>query len=552
MPRHLRRVDTPGKLLDRILGTPQLARAVPRLQPEVLHRLIQHCGLEDSGELLALATPAQLTRVFDLDLWRAGAPGLDERFDADRFGRWLEVMVEAGVSGAAATLASMDEALLAAAFAGHVRVFDYAAVAPYVTLDGELSPGASFAAGVRCEIGGYVVQAKRTDFWDAITTVLNALADAHAAAFDRVMRGCCRVSSSRPEIDALDDRLTLDEQAMFDVARDREARSDAQGYVTPAQARAFLQASRVIDLRGPALPARDAVTRAYFRDVEAAAATRREVESSPPTRSVAAESTPRATADAVLAIVELLRDAGVLPRDAHALLELPRKTTPEATTPPRLARVRALLECTHDRDPGAFATRNTELAYLANVVAAGATIQSRPVGPEEASEAVMAVCNLGLEMWPARWRPAEPTPEEFLIHHDLVRVFQVGWTVLHEDVCMYAADRLVSMLASLRVIDSHVQDGIVTLRAKLMRHIRNGAPWDAREALDVIAVLDTPAWAALAALIDQLPTRHAALDASLTGATHRIDPSAFEFISEAAHIQLVRDFMRVVPDRLRA
>jgi hypothetical protein len=84
------------------------------------------------------------------------------------------------------------------------------------------------------------------------------------------------------------------------------------------------------------------------------------------------------------------------------------------------------------------------------------------------------------------------------------------------------------------VIDSHVQNGIVTLRTKLMRHARNGAPWEARDALDVIAVLDTPAWAALVGLIDQLPTLHAARHSQ--GATHRIDPSAFEFISEAAHI----------------
>jgi hypothetical protein len=127
-------------LLDRILNTPQLARVVPQLQPEVLHRLIQHCGLEDCGALLALATPGQLTRVFDLDLWRAAAPGGDEQFDADRFGTWLEVMVDAGLSSAAATLAAMDGSLLAAALVQHVRVFDNGAVSPFITLDGDVAP----------------------------------------------------------------------------------------------------------------------------------------------------------------------------------------------------------------------------------------------------------------------------------------------------------------------------------------------------------------------------------------------------------------------------
>jgi hypothetical protein len=80
-------------------------------------------------------------------------------------------------------------------------VFDYAAVAPFITIDGEVAPGAPFADGVRSEIGGYVVIAKRVDFWDPITAVLSALAEAHDAVFDRVMRGCCRLSSSRPEVD---------------------------------------------------------------------------------------------------------------------------------------------------------------------------------------------------------------------------------------------------------------------------------------------------------------------------------------------------------------
>ena len=50
----------PRNLLDRILDTPHLAHVVPRLPPEVLHRVIQSCGLEDCGELVALATPGQL------------------------------------------------------------------------------------------------------------------------------------------------------------------------------------------------------------------------------------------------------------------------------------------------------------------------------------------------------------------------------------------------------------------------------------------------------------------------------------------------------------
>src|SRR5262245_58234199 len=108
---------------------------------------------------------------------------------------WLEAMLDAGASSAASTLAAMDANLLAVGFTEHVRVFDYAAVAPYVTLDGDVTPGKAFAEGVRCEVGGYVVCAKRLEFWEPVTAVLNAMAATQGDAFDTVMRECRRLSS---------------------------------------------------------------------------------------------------------------------------------------------------------------------------------------------------------------------------------------------------------------------------------------------------------------------------------------------------------------------
>jgi len=116
---------------------------------------------------------------------------------------------------------------------------------------------------------------------------------------------------------------------------------------------------------------------------------------------------------------------------------------------------------------------------------------------------------------------------------------------------MFAADELVRVLRSLECIDTDIRDGIDVLRRTVIRHARSGAPWEARSALDVLTALDMPAWAALAGLIDQVPTMHAALGATLTGATRPIEASAFEFISEHAQIQQVREFMQVLPGRLR-
>ena len=264
----LRRARSEGPI-DRLLSEPNIAHVVQRLQPEVLHRVVQHCGLENCGELLALATPEQLARVFDFELWRPPAPGRDERFDTSRFGAWLEVMVDADVSRAAATLAALDVDLVAGGLAQHLRIFDHATVAPFVTLDGEdMRPGAAFDESLCCEVGGYVIYAKRIECWDAIATVLIELADAHGSCFNQVMRRCRRLSNSRPEVDGLDDLLGTSDQAMFDLAVDREARHTTQGYVMPAQARAFLQMSRRIELRQETIPPRDQMTRAYFRDIE--------------------------------------------------------------------------------------------------------------------------------------------------------------------------------------------------------------------------------------------------------------------------------------------
>jgi hypothetical protein len=84
------------RLLEPLLDTPHLAHVVPRLPPEVLQRVIQNCGLEECGELVTLATAEQLVGVFDLDMWRVAQPRRDEQFDADRFGLWLEVLMESG------------------------------------------------------------------------------------------------------------------------------------------------------------------------------------------------------------------------------------------------------------------------------------------------------------------------------------------------------------------------------------------------------------------------------------------------------------------------
>jgi hypothetical protein len=252
----VRRRATDGRhLLDRILNTPRIEQVVPRLQPDLLHRVIPSCGLEDCGELVALATSEQLARIFDLDLWRAGRPGRDEQFDADRFGVWIEVLVESGAEAAAQKVAGMDVDLVVAGLAQHLLVYDCAAVTPYETLDGEqMQVSRDDDDGLTFDLGGYLLVAKRPDSWEAIIEVLLALGAGHRDYLHQVIQGCRSLSNSGREVDGLDDLLAEEDQVMFDLAVDREDRREKQGYVTPAQARAFLQMARELRLGSDDMP----------------------------------------------------------------------------------------------------------------------------------------------------------------------------------------------------------------------------------------------------------------------------------------------------------
>src|SRR6188508_1044792 len=79
-------------LLVRILERPGLVAAVRELPGAVLGKLIDRIGLEDAGDLVALASTAQLERIFDDDLWRANRAGGDETFRPERFALWVLVL----------------------------------------------------------------------------------------------------------------------------------------------------------------------------------------------------------------------------------------------------------------------------------------------------------------------------------------------------------------------------------------------------------------------------------------------------------------------------
>jgi hypothetical protein len=543
--------------LARLLDTPFLARIVPHLPPETLHQLIRYRGLEACGELVTSATPAQLTSLLDFDLWRPARPGRDGQFDVDRFGEWLEVLVDISDSVAARTVAALDTDVVVAGLSRYVRVFDPGIFEPIAQSDdeptdrheamreGDAPTPDSSGDRLECEVGGYIVRARRAAAWDAIVALLAGLDAEHGNYFHAVMQGCRRLSYSRPEIDGLDDLLGAPEQHLNDVAIERERRRSQQGYATPADARAFLAMARQ-PTRTPSQAAAmwsmtaNPIVAAYFRAVDEAPES-----TSSPSRSTDVQVDATDVPESIAAVIGVLTEAGMMSGRPRALLAA-ADTDPQTA---RLAHLRRLMEYVRDINDIAYFTRSRELAFLANTLLAGCSVQSRPFTPQEASDAAASICNLGLEYWTAT-PPDTFRPDSFLIDHDLVTAFQVGWSVLYQDVSVFATHQLISMLDEVRCVDCDIQRGFVALRRKLAKQRDAGTPWLARDAADVLAMLDMTAWISVLGLLDECPVLPEALTAILESRTTPVSSTAFDFISTAAQIDDIRNFMGKLPDIL--
>jgi hypothetical protein len=518
-----------NSLLARITDNPQLARAVPRLQPDVLHAMVLHIGLQDCSELLALATPEQLSAVFDLDLWKAERAGEEEQFDVARFCEWLEVLVDAGPSIAADRLSTMDPALVVAGLAAAIKVFDLAVFSP----DGELSGADAFLnagreRGVHFEIGGYLIVARHPDAWEAIVQSLVALHEHQGEAFQRLMRGCRTLSSSDREID-IHDLLQDGEQASFDLSVSREERRERLGFLSPQQAHAFLDASRGVSFSVPP-PDDDLVFAGYLRSLASD-----EPEAATGESDISTSDESPDDSAAVASVVDVLRGAGVIPDPGRPLL-----TAGHEEPAPAMTLLHEYLQAT-EADSQAWVARNQELAFLANALLAGCSVQGRAFSRREAMDAVTATCNLGLARYPAHW----PAPSA----QNLVAIFRVGWTVLHDEVSMAAATRVLEALAHVRSSDRDLQLGMRALRSELRKQRHAGTPWRAR-GLEVLASFDLSTWAALAALFDQCPVMLANVCPPGGRPVLRVDPAAFQFIASVEHVTAVQEFLGSIVDRL--
>jgi hypothetical protein len=387
-------------LLLRILERPGLVAAVRALPGPVLSKLIDRIGLEDAGELVALASTAQLERVFDDELWRADRAGGDERFRPERFALWLRVMLEAGEGLLAQRLSELPEDLLALAVHRLVLVLDMDVLEDLLTAEDEEAERIVRALEDSTveEWEEFRLIARDPDVWDDVWNALLLLDRDHHDRLRAILGRCCEMCTEYISGQGgLYQVLTADEMLDGDVAAARDDRRVAEGFISPADARAFLELAR----RGEGGGARDAITRAYLRGLErpnVAAPRNGGAGGAAPTRG-----TPLATPADVGALMALLREAEVTaPPTVQALAAL---TAESAGTQPSEKQERGRLaaplfeqamRALRESDPTLFSARATELGYLVNVWITGSEQAGRRPRPVEALEIVLETCEAGM------------------------------------------------------------------------------------------------------------------------------------------------------------
>ena len=527
-----------GSLLARILDEPDLPAQIQRVPPAVLGRLVAHVGLEDAGELVALATTEQLAEMLDEDVWQNERPGEQERFDPQRFLLWLEILLEAGESFVVNKLLELPEDVVTLALQRHILVLDLAELAASMQAADEVEARQLDKALESCpyeELGEYQVMARSPDGWDTILTVLLALDRDHHDWLWRVLERCCAMSAEYIDDNGgLYEVLTAAQMLESDVAAEREDRRAERGFVAPATAASFLELAR-----RPAdtpLAEHDVVTRAYFRTL-----------AKTPLAKVAAPGrggAAAATASSGGGLHRIMKDAGLLEQAQAERLLAPAASQAKATAEPLLVLAMRLLS---EDAPLLFDQRSEELAYLANVLVSGCTFQQRRLRPIEAVSAVIATCSLGLwltmESSPPKEGGTEPVRQALGALRRLPAdgLFRLAWRRTYHEATEAAVAAAVGVLERAgKGARGQDRAALERLGAELRAALAAGAPWRALGKLDGLGgIVEPAALDALSGLMDECPSLRGELAASGGPRSARGGEAAPRFIATPADLAAI-------------
>lgn len=371
---------TPARILNHILETPALVSAVRELPGPALAKLIDSVGLEDASELVALASTAQLETVFDEDLWQSGGDNAwQEQFDPARFALWLHAFVEAGEDALVRRLVELPLDLVTLAVQRLILVLDIESLAIEMSSSGQdldhLEKALDSCAYEEWE--EFRLIARNDAAWDDVCQALLALDRDHHQLLRQILEQCAAMSG-----EWIDDNgglysvLTSEEMMESDVKAERDDRRARKGFVSAADARAFLLLARA---SSGETGVRDPISKAYFRELE-------------PTRSkpLPARATRPRQAGGVARLQKLLLGT-------HGMD--PTAAVPDTSLAPNRSSVRLLDRCLaqlRSSDPELYDARMGELTYLANVLIAAPKRRGRQLRPVEAIEVAVTIVDRGL------------------------------------------------------------------------------------------------------------------------------------------------------------
>lgn len=400
--RRSQRLTSTRSLLSSLIELPDLASRIQALPAPLFAALVRRIGVEDAGELVALATTEQLVQAFDEDLFVSSRAGERESLDVGRFVAWLEVLLEAGEAVAAARVAELDEDFVAHALGGVLLVLDEDALRERLDEGDEdeaTQVDKALDSALTEDIDGYVLVAKVHDGWEAVLALVLALDRDHRALLVRLLDRLARVGGRYiDDLEELSSVLSEGESLAEDAEAAREDRRSKQGYVEARAARAFLSLARKPE--GGARPTeRDPLTRAYFRELE-----RARPSAMPGTVAHAAPSGLPAR------VLRELEDGG------SGGGRLARRGGAPAQATSIDAFTEALRELSRT-EPKLFGERMEELAYLTNVLVAGHDRDGSRLSPKEAADAAIATvcCGAALEaraLRPKTEKEAPPSSSE--------------------------------------------------------------------------------------------------------------------------------------------
>lgn len=352
--------------LSALLEVEDLGTHLQRIAPADFTRLVSSIGLEDVGEILALATTEQLVAAADELLFSRQTAGEAERFSPTNFLTWLEVLSEAGAEEAAQRLLSMGEEFAAFAMASVLWVVDDESLAHRLSRAEYLGDAFDKALD-SCpyeQVDGYLLVAKSESGWEALLNLVLALDQLERDSLVRLLDRCADLQSEEVEdLERFTALLSRESALAEDVEAEREARRGQLGYVEPRAAKAFLRGciqERAIE--------RDPLTKRYFSRL-------------------------------AFNLPSVVRP-GALPKGDAELASTSEQTV--ETDAPRevqisehFARVFGTLQLV---DSALASMRLEEMTYLVNVLVAGADNHGEQLGIAEASHAVLCTVAYGAQL----------------------------------------------------------------------------------------------------------------------------------------------------------